>query len=75
MFNWFKKKPTPKQKHRTVFVYLGDGNCRSHKTMYRTIQSDGTLSLHNMDGGGRVVADYAAGSWVSMVVVDEQDEA
>jgi hypothetical protein len=68
MFNWLKKKPTPKR--RTVFVYLSDGNVRSHKAMYRTIQSDGTLSLHDRDGGGRVVADYAAGSWVSMIVVE-----
>ena len=68
MFNWLKKKPTPKR--RTIFVYLVDGNCRSHKAMYRTIQRDGTLSLHDRDGGWRVVADYAPGSWVSMTVVE-----
>jgi len=72
MFNWFKKEPTPKR--QTVFVYLADGTCRKHGAMYRTIRNNGALCLHDRDGGGGIVADYAAGSWVSMAVVEEEDE-
>jgi hypothetical protein len=42
--------------------------------MYRTIRNNGALCLHDRDGGGGIVADYAAGSWVSMAVVEEEDE-
>ena len=72
MFNWFKKKPAPNR--RAVLVHLTDGTSRWHKTAYRTIRNNGVMCLHNEEGGGRVVADYAAGSWVSMIVVEEQDE-
>jgi hypothetical protein len=72
MFNLFKKKPTPKR--RAVLVHLADGTTSLHKTAYRTIRNNGAMCLHNEKGGGLVVADYAAGSWVSMVVVEEQDE-
>jgi hypothetical protein len=72
MFKWFKKKPAPR--HRSVIVYLADGTCHGHKAMYRTIRNSGVLCLHDGDGGGRVVADYAAGSWISINVIEEEDE-
>jgi hypothetical protein len=68
----FRKKPVPavvkKQKPVRVTVYLQNGATISHYACFRTIRDDGTLNLHDEKGGGKCIADYAPGTWISISV-------
>lgn len=70
MFNFFKKKPevVKKLKPVRIAVHRMDGTTVVHYAVYRTIYSSGNLCLHDALGGGRVVADYAAGQWSSISI-------
>lgn len=73
MFNWFKKKPTPikELQPQKITVHLSDGSVDVRFASYRTISSDGRLSLHDAAGGGDVVSDYTRGTWLRLSVGDE----
>jgi len=64
---WFKKKPEPKSpKPSRVAVHCTDGRTIVHYARFRTIHDSGRLSLHDKQGGGYTVADYAPGTWHSV---------
>jgi hypothetical protein len=66
MFNWFKKKEEPKRKPQRIAVHCPGGVTVVHYSVYRTVHSDGRLTLHDGLGGGCVIADYPAGQWNSL---------
>ena len=70
MFNFFKKKPEAVKKLKPVriAVHGSNGVTVAHYAIYRTLKNDGGLSLHDKEDGGCVVADYAAGRWVSVTI-------
>lgn len=66
---WFKKKPAPpKLKPTRVAVHCNNGSTVVHYAIYRTVHKDGRLTLHDGENGGCVVADYAAGHWMSVTI-------
>lgn len=59
-------KVVKKQKPMRIAVHLVNGTTVVHYANFRSIFEDGRLSLHLKEGGGGVVADYAAGTWSSV---------
>ena len=68
IINWFKKKKAaPEQKKPSkIAVHCPDGVTVVHYAAYRTLRSNGVLSLHNERNGKGVVAEYAPGAWSSI---------
>jgi hypothetical protein len=70
MMFWFKKKlPVKRQPTKQrVAVHCFDSTSVAHYAAYRTIRANGGLTLHDEEGGGQVVADYAPGVWMSVSI-------
>lgn len=68
VFGVKKKKTVKKEKPVRVSVHLHNGTTIVHYCNYRTINGSGVLSLHDAKDGSKVVADYAAGTWLGASV-------
>lgn len=59
-------KPEPRRRSPRVAVHLITGQTIVHRARFRRMNDNGSLSLFDSEDGGKIVADYAAGTWVSV---------